>query len=199
MFFGTALLTPPCAFTIGALLPLLAWPQIRKQGRAGWYGVLGPVMGAWLAGIGAYFFFHHPDWMFSYLFEARLAPLGRLYPLFALAVIGAAAAGSLLASEAVLARRPLRAALIPLAGLAVLTALAAMTRDQLLHIGSTLEFRQDVALPFQELPSFQIALDGAGLLAGIPVLLLVVILAIDAWRTARTEAGPVAEGPTAPN
>jgi hypothetical protein len=188
--FGTVLLTPPWAFTLGALLPLLAWPQIRKGGRAGWYGVLGPAMGAWLAGIGAYFFFHYSDWMFSYLFEARMTPVGWFYPLFVIAVIGAGAAGSLLASEAVLAGRRLRAAVLPLIGLSWLFALAAMTRQQILHVGSTLEFRQEIALPFQEVPPFQVALAGAGVLVGVPTALLILIVAIDAWRTARGGAPP---------
>jgi hypothetical protein len=193
--FGTVLLAPPWAFTLGALLPLLAWPQIRRQGRAGWYGVLGPALGAWLVGIGGYFFFRYPDWMFSYLFEVRLAPVAWLFPLFALFVVGAAAAGSQLESEAVLARRPLRAALIPLAGLAVCAALAAMTRDQLLHVGTTLEFRQEVAPPFQEVPPFQVALSGAVILAGVPTLLLFLIVAIDTVRAVRAQPS----APAAPN
>jgi hypothetical protein len=197
--FGTVLLLPPFAFTLGALLPLLAWPQIRRQGRAGWYGVLGPAIGAWLAGIGAYFFFQHSDWMFSYLFEARLAPLGWLYPLFAFAVIGAAAAGSLLGSEAVLAGRLRRAVVIPAAGLAYLTALIAMTRDQLIHAGSTLEFRQEIAPPIQDVPLFHVALTGAGVLGAVPTLLLMLIVAFDTLRTVRGRAAAAPVGPAAPN
>jgi hypothetical protein len=197
--FGTVLLSPALAFTFGALLPLLAWPQIRKQGKAGWYGVLGPVAAAWLAGIGGYFFLRYPDWMFCYLFEARRVRVGWIYPLFVLAVVGAAAAGSLLASEAVVARRPLRAAALPLVGLALLAALGAMTREQTLHVGSTLEFRQEVAPPFQDVPPFQVAFAAAGLLVGVPALILILIVVVDALRTVYVPAGQGAGEPPAAN
>ncbi len=195
--FATVLIDPPTAFAVAALFVLLAAPMVRRAGRAGWYGVVGPAFAAWMAGVFGFMFFRYPDWMFCYLIEARKAPLGWLFPIFVLAMVGSGAAGALLAARAVLDRKNGRAVALVLLGLATWGVLFALTSDQYLHLGSTLEYRQGIARPITADASFQTAASLAGILAVVPGLGLGLILIFEAWRTRRAAAILPAGGPEA--
>ncbi|HUB07772.1 MAG TPA: aldehyde dehydrogenase family protein [Myxococcales bacterium] len=188
--FATVLIDPPFAFAVAVLLVLLSAPMIRRAGEGGWYGLLGPAFAGWMAGVFSFMFFRYPDWMFCYLIEAKLAPLGWLYPLFALSLVGGGAAGSALAVQAVLERRTGRAFLWLVLGLAVWGVLFALTFDQYTHVGTTLEFRQGVARPMQADHLFQISATLAGLAAAIPGVGLGLILIFEAFRTRRSLRPP---------
>jgi acyl-CoA reductase-like NAD-dependent aldehyde dehydrogenase len=183
--FTTVLIDPPSAFAIAALMVVLAAPMIRKAGQGGWYGALGPCFVAWMTGIFGYMFFKYPDWMFCYLIEARTAPLWKLYPIFVVVMVGSAVAGSALAVRQVLDRRTGRAVGLVIVGLAVWAVLFALTSDQYMHIGSTLEYREGLAKAIQSDPQFQMAASLAGLGTGIPGVGLGIALIFEAWRTRR--------------
>ncbi len=188
--FSTILIDPPFAFAVAALFAVLAAPMIRRAGEGGWYGLLGPAFSAWMAGVFGFMFFRYPDWMFCYLIEAKTAPLGPLYPLFVLSLVGGGAAGSALAVRAILDRRTGRAVLWSLLGFVVWGLLFALTFDQYTHVGTTLEFRQGVAHLATTDRMFQMAATLAGLAAGIPGVGLALIVSFEAFRTRRALRPP---------
>jgi acyl-CoA reductase-like NAD-dependent aldehyde dehydrogenase len=190
--FSTVLIDPPSAFAIAALIVVLS-------GQGGWYGALGPLFAAWMTGIFGYMFFRYPDWMFCYLIEARTEPLHWLYPVFILSMVGSAAAGSALAVRQVLDRRMGRAVGLVILGLAVWGVLFALTADQYMHLGSTLEYREGVAKLIQKDPQFQLAATVAGIATGVPGVGLGLLLILEGWRLRRKLTKLPATGITVPD
>ncbi len=183
--FSTVLIDPASAFVIGAVSVVLAAPMIRRQGQGGWYAALGPCFTAWLTGIFGFMFFRYPDWMFCYLIEARTVHLWRLYPIFVAVMVGSAAAGSALAVRQVLDRRLGRAVGLVVVGVAIWGLLFALTFDQYMHLGSTLEYQAGVAKAISSDREFQTAMTLAGLAVGIPGAGIALMLVFEAWRTRR--------------
>ncbi len=197
--FDTILLDPPVAFALGALVPLLAAPMIRRSGGADGYGLVAPALGAWMAGIFGFFFFRYPDWMFVYLVEAKRLPLGACYPLFALAWIGGAHLGTRLATRAIVERRTLAALGLVILGLAIWGILFALTADQYVHVGTTLEYRARLARTIAGDPSFTVAFNLAGIAALVPSLVVGLAIVFEAARTRRRERPSAAAAVSVPD
>ncbi|MHB1844940.1 MAG: aldehyde dehydrogenase family protein [Deltaproteobacteria bacterium] len=197
--FSTILLDPPAAFALGALAPLLAAPMIRQKGAAEGYGLVAPALAAWMAGVYGYFFFHWPDWMFVYLVEARRLPLSWCYPIFVLAWVGGAWAGTRLATRAIVERRTLIAFGWLGLGLAVWAILFALTADQYVHVGTTLEYRARLAKPLDAAPAFKLAFNLAGIATAIPAVGVALALVLEAVRARRSERAPEAVAVVVPD